>query len=279
VSFKNIVLHIDASPQRKHRLDVAATLAKEFDAHLSVLYVIPETLRSVHMQAGYAPAKFIMEFDELEQNRAKATKAFVENYMAGTALKWDWREQQGLLARTVALNARYADLAILGQAEPPKTPGDEAAALPADVALTAGRPVLIVPYVGVSKPLGSHVLVGWNASREATRAVNDAIPLLQRAEKVTVLTIDPEPGSRGHGEVPGADISLHLARHGVRAEAAQTVASDIDVGDVILSRTADLGADLIVIGAYGHSRVRESLLGGVTRDLLRHMTVPVMMSH
>jgi nucleotide-binding universal stress UspA family protein len=231
------------------------------------------------MRAGYAPAKFIMEFDELERECAKSTKTFIENCMAGTALKWDWREQQGLLARTVALNARYADLAILGQAEPPKSPGDEAATLPADVALTAGRPVLIVPYIGVSTPPGSHVLVGWNASREATRAVNDAMPLLQRAKKVTVLTIDPESGSRDHGEVLGADISLHLDRHGVRAEAAQTAASDIDVGDVILSRTADIGADLIVIGAYGHSRAREALLGGVTRHLLRHMTVPVLMSH
>jgi nucleotide-binding universal stress UspA family protein len=278
VTFKNILLHIDPGPQRKHRLDIATALATEFDAHLSVLYVIPESLRAVHMQAGYAPAKFVMEFDELEREHAKATKAFVENYMAGAALKWDWREQQGLLARTVALNARYADLAILGQPQPPKSPGDEASALPADVALTAGRPVLIVPYIGVSTPPGSHVLIGWNASREATRAVNDAIPLLQHAKKVTVLTIE-EPGSRGHGEVPGADISLHLARHGVRAEAAQTVASDFDVGDVLLSRTADLGADLIVIGAYGHSRVREALLGGVTRHLLRHMTVPVLMSH
>ncbi len=145
--------------------------------------------------------------------------------------------------------------------------------------MTSGRPVLVVPYIGPGKSVATHVLVGWNASREATRAVNDAIPLLQRAKKVTVLAVDPEGGTEGHGEVPSADISLHLARHGIKVEAAQTVTGDIDVGDALLSRASDLGADLIVVGAYGHSRMREFILGGVTRHLLQHMTVPILISH
>ena len=104
-------------------------------------------------------------------------------------------------------------------------------------------------------------------------------PLLTAAETVTVLTIDPREGSRGHGELPGADISLHLARHGVKAEIERTVSADLPVGEVLLSRVADLGADLLVMGAYGHSRARELLLGGATRSLLRSMTLPVLMSH
>jgi nucleotide-binding universal stress UspA family protein len=123
------------------------------------------------------------------------------------------------------------------------------------------------------------VLIGWNASREATRAVSDAMPLLSAADVVTVLTIDAREGPDAHGELPGADISLHLTRHGVKAEIERTVSAGIPVGDVLLSRAADLGADLLVIGAYGHSRVRELLLGGATRSILHSMTLPVLMSH
>jgi nucleotide-binding universal stress UspA family protein len=105
------------------------------------------------------------------------------------------------------------------------------------------------------------------------------MPLLAAAEMVTVLTIDAREGPYGHGELPGADISLHMARHGVKAEIERTVSADLSVGDVLLSRAADLGADLLVMGAYGHSRARELLLGGATRTLLRSMTIPVLMSH
>src|SRR5215471_6305021 len=143
----------------------------------------------------------------------------------------------------------------------------------------SGRPILVVPYVGNFADLGRRVVIGWNASREAARAVNDAMPLLTSAETVTVLTIDPREGPRAHGELPGADISLHLARHGVKAEIERTVSADLPVGEVLLSRVADLGADLLVMGAYGHSRARELLLGGATRSLLRSMTLPVLMSH
>jgi nucleotide-binding universal stress UspA family protein len=137
--------------------------------------------------------------------------------------------------------------------------------------------VLIVPRYGVFGTVGERVLIAWNGSREATRAAHDALPLLKRATKVTVLSIDPDHDSQRR--VPSADITLHLARHGVAAEADSTVALDIAVGDVLLSRAADLGADLIVMGGYGHSRVREMVLGGATRHLLQHMTVPVLMSH
>ena len=122
------------------------------------------------------------------------------------------------------------------------------------------------------------MLVCWNASREATRAITDALPILKRADHVTVLAVNPDDGA-GHGAVPGADISHYLARHGVRAEANRTYAEDIDIADAILSRASDLGCDLIVMGAYGHSRVREWIFGGVTRSIMRTMTRPVLISH
>jgi len=178
-----------------------------------------------------------------------------------------------------ALHARYVDLTILGQLDPDRGDADLIRPRPEHVTLASGRPILVVPYAGHFETVGRHVLIGWNATREATRAVNDAMPLLAAADVVTVLTIDAREGPDAHGELPGADISLHLARHGVKAEVERTVSAGIPAGDVLLSRAADLGADLLVIGAYGHSRVRELLLGGATRSILQSMTVPVLMSH
>ena len=140
----------------------------------------------------------------------------------------------------------------------------------------------MVPYIGAGERLGTRVMVAWDGGREAARAVGDALPLLARAESVAVLVINPSQD--GHGEQPGADIALHLARHGITVEAqhleAQHLeAQDLSVGDALLSRLADQDIDLLVMGAYGHSRLRELVLGGVTRKIFQQMTVPVLMSH
>jgi nucleotide-binding universal stress UspA family protein len=175
-------------------------------------------------------------------------------------------------------HARHADLTILSQADP-----EEMSALrgqfTADVLMGSGRPAIVIPYIGPAPTLGQRILIAWDGGREATRAVNDALPLLKRAQAVTVLSVNPDVSSNGDRRDPGADISLHLARHGVNVTAARTVAREISVGDVILADIADNGIDLLVMGAYGHSRLRELVLGGVTRHLLEHMTAPVLMSH
>jgi nucleotide-binding universal stress UspA family protein len=139
--------------------------------------------------------------------------------------------------------------------------------------------VLIIPYVGAINALARTVLVGWKSSREAARAVNDALPLLREAESVTVLAINPREGIGGDGDVPAADIALHLARHGVKAAAAHTVATDISEGDALLNHAEEIGADLIVAGGYGHSRLTQYAFGGVTRTLLATMTAPLFLSH
>ena len=182
---------------------------------------------------------------------------------------------EGDAAAVVGLNARYADLTVVGQANPDDPQNYPNPGLPAEVALDAGRPVLVVPYVGAAHEVGRNVLVAWNGSREASRAVHDALPLLQAAEQVSVLGINPVDTRH----IAGFDISAQLARHGVEIEASKTVSSDVSVGDVLLSRAADLDADLIVMGAYGHSRLRELVLGGATRLILATMTMPVFMAH
>jgi nucleotide-binding universal stress UspA family protein len=148
------------------------------------------------------------------------------------------------------------------------------------VVLSAGRPILITPASWTPRKIGNRVIVAWNARREATRAVNDAVPILTNADSVIVLVINPEKQIMSpHGGEPGADIALHLARHGIKAEVEVAVSDESGPTDILHSKTRELAADLIVMGAYGHARTRELVLGGFTRDLLQHMAVPVFMSH
>src|SRR6185437_11051024 len=188
----------------------------------------------------------------------------------------EWRALEGDPAELAIHEARYADLIILGQSDPdePLSRAD----IPGAVLLGAGRPVLVIPFIG-SETIGRNVLVAWRTTREAARAVNDALPFLTAADSVTVLTINPERDGDGQPDRSTAEIARHLARHGIEAEASHIDAADIEVGEALLSRAADLDSDLIVMGGYGHSRLREFALGGTTRTLLQHMTVPVLLSH
>lgn len=279
MGLKNVLVHVDNSKRCAARLEAAIRLARTHDAHLTGIYAIPHPYIPPYMTAGYIPAEFIEEqAGRAREDANRARDDFLEQ-TAHADIEAEWRVSEGYAAEVVGLNARYADLTVVGQSDPDNPDEYADVDLPAEVALSAGRPILVVPYIGIGKTLGKTVMVAWNGSREATRAVNDALPILERADKVSVIAVNPQKDSGAHGDIPSADISLHLARHGVKAEAAQTVSAELDVGAVILSRVADSGTDLVVMGAYGHSRMRELMLGGVTRDLLHHMTVPVLMSH
>ena len=181
------------------------------------------------------------------------------------------------LAELIQL-AKAADLTILGQY--PGSDSDGATWLhPDDVMIDAGRPVLVVPYAGAVESVGKRVLIAWNGTREANRALHDALPLIGGAEVVTVMHVGAQEADLDRDR-PGLErIVRHLARHGIEAQPEESLHPAISVRDALLSRAADLGADMIVAGAYHHSRWRESLLGGVSRDLLDHMTIPLLMSH
>jgi nucleotide-binding universal stress UspA family protein len=213
--------------------------------------------------------------------RAEAARQAESAFVAATAHQarsTEFRASRRDALGAVQLNARYADLVIAGQPEPDGGSGVDAT-FAEDLVMGAGRPVLFVPYAGRFPEVGRRVLIAWNAGREAARAVTDALPLLTRAGTVQVVAFDPLKGDADHGDLPGADIALVLARHGVKVSVAQQHSDEVDVGNQILSRAADMQSDLIVMGAYGHSRLREMVLGGVTRTLLDTMTVPVLMSH
>ena len=275
--FKDLLVYVDATKASEARVALAAAIAKRHAAHLTGVHAT--SLLDAARAAGYAA--FEQAYRALEkaaEERAVAAQAMFEAALVREGIAGAWRIARVAAMQEAIVHARYADLAIVGQIAPDnETPGSPLS--PADVLLDSGRPALVVPYVGRFADVGQRVLVAWNASREAARAVHDALPLLAGAKQVTVLAINPERGLGAHGDVPAADIALHLARHGLKAEAAHTVAKDIAEGEALLSYAADLGADLIVAGAYGHSRAREMVFGGVTRTLIREMTAPTLLSH
>ncbi|HEX5958073.1 MAG TPA: universal stress protein, partial [Hyphomicrobiaceae bacterium] len=181
------------------------------------------------------------------------------------------------LASVVMDHGRAADLIIAGQTHPDwdLSPLMD---FPERLALESGRPVVVVPYIGRYPNISRNVVIAWKAARESARAVFDALPLLCAAEAVQILEIkergDPRPALTADTSIAAA-----LSRHGIRPTVRSTVAGDIGIGDEILSRLSDLGADLLVMGAYGHSRMREMIFGGATRHIFRHMTVPVLFAH
>jgi nucleotide-binding universal stress UspA family protein len=281
MAYKNLLLILDADQSSRERISYAAALAARFDAHLVGLYLTVSSLTRDEyalLDIGILDISF---FSDPAKSRAETekTRALFEEVTAREGVSAEWRTASGYPAGTAAMHGRYADLIVIGQLDAYDSQAGLLRARPEEVAMLAGRPVLVVPFTGHFERVGTRVLVGWDASREAARAVRDAMPLLSRADAVTVLAIDAEQSPFGHGQVPGADIALYLARHGVKADVERTVSAGIGIGNTLLSRAADFEADLLVMGAYGHSRVRELLLGGTTRTVLTSMTLPVLMSH
>jgi nucleotide-binding universal stress UspA family protein len=284
MAVKDILVHLDVTSRSKARLGVAAALAVRHGAHLTGLFTLD--LPSADMFSGAAmPLIGSSPQAVVDSMRADAiaasepVEAEFRERLRLDGIEGEWRLAEGHQAATVALHGRYADLTVVGQPNAYEPTDTALEAIPVTAMLTSGRPILVVPFTGDYPTVGQRILVAWNASREAARAVNDALPLLVGAQAVTVLAINPRRGIGGHGDLPAADIALHLTRHGVKAEAAHTIANDIPDGEALLSYAADVSADLIVAGGYGHSRVRELAFGGVTRTLLAEMTVPVFFSH
>ena len=276
MGLKDLLVHVDNDPACSTRVDVAVALAAKHGAHLTGLHAMGWPRLPGYVEAELPP-DFLEEQRRHLEGLARQAEERFHDRARRRGIRGEWRVDTGDIVGTTKLHARYVDLTVVGQGRDLVNAPYDLAFLPEELALGVGRPVLVVPRYGTFEAVGERILIAWNGSREATRAVHDAIPLLKLATKVTVLSIDPDANTGPR--VPSADIALHLARHGVAAEAASDVGVDIGVGDLLLSRAADLSADLVVMGAYGHSRMREMVLGGVTRQMLQHMTVPVLMSH
>ena len=274
---RDILVHLDATAPSRARLDFAASLAARHGARLTGLMVQEIALPPIATPDG-GGAALIPLLEAMRRDAAAevaALRPVFEATLRRAGIEGEWHAPEGFAAEQVAHRGRHTDLLVLGQDQPEgATP---TAAVVIETALFgAGRPVLLVPHTGTFAVPSRHALIGWKASREAARAVHDALPLLATIARATVLAADARASE---DETPGQAIAAHLARHGIHVETEATAGGDVDAGALLLNRAAELSADLLVIGGYGHSRLREWVLGGVTRTILREMTLPVLMSH
>jgi len=278
MSYRTIVVHADRAANAEARIALAAAIAAREEAHLvgAAMTGMPRSMLAgrSYEGSGVFLADYLRRAEErvqlaLEQFKAMADRLGVQTFEARSS---NDDEYAGL-----CMQARYADLVVLGQAAADDdNEGSLLPDLPDYVLLNCGRPVLLVPRTGRFPTIGKRVMVAWNGSVEAAKAVTAALPLLRGAEQVTLAVLGNSADTLG--ESPGADIALYLARHGVNVEVLRRPEA-ADPGKAILSLAADFNVDLLVMGAYGHSRFREMMLGGATRTILATATLPVLMAH
>ena len=301
MALKDILVCLDPTEAGERRLRLAAAIAREHQAHLSAAYILSEAIPGVPPYQGAvgipaptgataiaqgsivagvplpgappitspAPSPSAELADIVEQRfRAEVQPHGIEG---------DWHLfGSGDSEELIALS-RTMDLVVFGQAASdyrlPTGFGPE------DIVMACGRPMLVIPFAGEFGSAGRRVLIAWDGTREASRALHDALPLIAQAEAVWVMTVRPrDANSDDRG--PSLDrVVRHLQRHSIAATTEESIGGDVPTAELLLSRASDMGADLLVAGAYHHSQLREAIIGGVSRDLLDHMTVPILMSH
>jgi nucleotide-binding universal stress UspA family protein len=274
---KDVVACLSAAGARDVAADYAVSVCAAFDAHVTGIAFAYEPVVPGTVMGGF-PYEFIESARTEGRNAAQAAMARFEKAAKASGVACESRLFETTLVGSAELFGRCArrfDLSIVKQAEPNVDAGED---LIIEAALfQSGRPAILVPYIHTAGLALDRVLLAWDGSRTAARAIGDAIPILARAATVEVVIVATERAEQG--KITGADLGRHLARHDLKVEVKRIVASDTDVANTILSYAADSSADLIVMGGYGHSRLREFILGGATRAILQSMTVPVLMSH
>jgi nucleotide-binding universal stress UspA family protein len=276
MSYRSLLVHVDDNESSVRGVAAAAALAGAFGAELVGAYLVP-TRELTPFGSAMLPDTLVAQILRATGDAQAAAEELFRDAAARAGLAAiEWRAPAGDAVAAGIRQARYSDLVIVGQPEPGHATAGFVAELAHSILLASGRPVLFVPYIGARTTLGERIVVAWKDTREAARAVADALPLLVRAKSVEVLSILPSD----QADEPGGDrIITYLARHGVIAKRRSEVAEDLSAGELLLSQVSDLSADLIVMGGYSHSRLQERVMGGVTRVMMTSMTVPVLMSH
>jgi nucleotide-binding universal stress UspA family protein len=274
---RTLLVHVDDGPRCASRVAVAAALAKTDGSRLVGVYLVPGRNFSPWMAAVVPEAALREAMSAAAAMQAAAEAAFRDAASTLAPAQVGWHAPAGDPLDAALAHAKACDLFVLGQPDPDDPDAPLQAPLLTAILLGAGRPILVVPYAGARATPGRRIAVATDGGPEATRAMGDAMFLLERAAEVVVL-IGAVPGGSSN-TIAAARISEWLGHHGVAARVETDVNVGGDPGERLMSRVADLGSDLVVMGGYGHSRLREAVLGGVTRTVLREMATPVLMSH
>ena len=282
MTIKDLLLHVDQGPTAQARVEATMALADRFGASVKALHLVAEPFMP-GVAGHHMPEDVLREHLARVEAEAEPLLAFVREEAARRGAALALVCESGPLDRLPSLlarHARYADLTILGRPDLGAGGGADDILLVEAAFMDSGRPALLIPPGGTPTVPPWRVLIAWDGSREAARATSDALPLLQQADSAIVLVVDGrDVQGRVGGQAPGTAIAGHLGRHGVKAEVKQVPASGGGTGEVILAQAKEEEADLLVLGGYGHSRLREMMLGGVTRFMLEHATVPTLLAH
>ena len=274
---KDLVVNLTLEAARDPAADFAISIAAAFEAHIAATAFAFDPVVTPAVLDGLSSTWVDVQRDESRAAAAAAINRF-EAAAKREGLSAEHRLFQTSLGDAIALFgriARHFDLSVVKQQEPDRPNGDD---LMVEAGLfQSGRPVIVVPYIQNTPLKLDRVLVSWDCSHGAARAIGDAMPFLHRAKAIDIVMV--ATGRTKKDEVPGVEIGQHLARHGLKVDVRQIVAEDVDVANTILSYAADNAVDFIVMGGYGHSRLREFVLGGTTRGILHTMTVPALMAH
>jgi nucleotide-binding universal stress UspA family protein len=284
MTFRNLLVYLDGWTRCEATMRVAAHVAKRFGARLNGLHVMGLVVPSqvgldlTHTHDALTRTAIVGRLRDAEQAATDRAEHIFQATMELAKLKGEWEIAEGMVAHTAGTRARHFDMTIVGQLDPRLPPIGTRKFVPEALFLESGRPVLVVPCAGDITSIGTRVLVAWDGSREAARAVNDAMPFLERASTVVVVTF--EHAATGDEAIADpSSIVSHLAEHGVSARGHLRPLDHRSVAEALRACAADEGCDLLVMGGYGHSRLYEIITGGTTRTILRTMNVPVLLSH
>ena len=273
---KDIIVNLGLGPHDPAG-DFAISLADSFDAHVLGVAFAYDPIIPISDMGGVPPAFIDSQRAEADENARSATSRFDRAAkragISAERLKLDASISDA--SHRFAKMARRFDLAVVGQ--PGREKSSAEIVIDEGALLESGHPVLVVPFIQKQSLKLDRIIVCWDGSRAASRAISDAMPFLQKAKQVDIVMVSGKPEESD--EIAGADLGRHLARHELKVDLKRMTALGIDVASTLLSYAADFSADMIVMGGYGHSRLREFVLGGVTRGILSAMTVPTLLSH
>ncbi|MGI9407609.1 MAG: universal stress protein [Hyphomicrobiaceae bacterium] len=283
MTYKTILAYLPTPEAASTIVDAALPLAKDHQAHLVGLHLkaYVEPFEQYGTIAAEIPPEVYRQRQDDINRHAEAVRKSFDARMSNTGLSVEWREEECLRSGFPSVIVQHGNLADLIVTVPPKPvssfdPWTNAAAL---VVMEAGRPVLLIPESGRFRTVGKRAIVAWNETRESARAAFDSVPLLKESENVQILSIDTGSMRYEKAPLPGEGLALCLARHDITCNVQPLTVQNVNVGEEILGRADYDGVDLVIMGCFGHSRMREYIFGGVTEHVMTHMSVPVLMSH